>query len=60
LALKYHPEKNPEDQVAVEKFQQICEAYDVLSDGKHKFEGCHHFINLMCNTNLLLSFSRLQ
>ena len=33
LALKYHPERN-EDQVAVEKFKQIAEAYDVLSDSK--------------------------
>lgn len=34
LALKYHPEKNPNDQVAAEKFLQLCEAYDVLSDRK--------------------------
>jgi DnaJ-class molecular chaperone len=32
LALKYHPDKNPDDKVAREKFKRIQEAYDVLSD----------------------------
>jgi curved DNA-binding protein len=32
LALKYHPDKNPEDKAAEEKFKQINEAYAVLSD----------------------------
>lgn len=36
LALKYHPEKNSGDQVALEKFQQISEAYDVLSDARKR------------------------
>jgi DnaJ-class molecular chaperone len=32
LALKYHPDKNPDDKVAREKFKRAQEAYDVLSD----------------------------
>lgn len=36
LALKFHPEKNPNDQVALEKFKQISEAYDVLSDPRKR------------------------
>lgn len=32
LALKYHPDKNPGDKKAEEKFKQISEAYAVLSD----------------------------
>merc|ERR1711976_541732 len=36
LSLKYHPEKNVGDQVAAEKFKQVSEAYDVLSDPRKR------------------------
>ncbi len=32
LAVKYHPDKNPGDKAAEEKFKKITAAYDVLSD----------------------------
>jgi molecular chaperone DnaJ len=32
LALKYHPDKNPNDSEAEEKFKEAAEAYSVLSD----------------------------
>ena len=32
LALKYHPDKNPDDSSAEEKFKEAAEAYEVLSD----------------------------
>lgn len=36
LARKYHPDVNPNDKAAEEKFKEIQEAYDVLSDEKKR------------------------
>jgi molecular chaperone DnaJ len=36
LARKYHPDLNPGDKASEEKFKQIQEAYDVLSDTKKR------------------------
>ncbi len=32
LALKYHPDRNPDDREAEDKFKEAAEAYDVLRD----------------------------
>lgn len=36
LAMKYHPDRNPDDENAEEKFKEIQEAYDTLSDSKKR------------------------
>jgi len=36
LALKYHPDKNPGDKGAEEKFKEAAEAYDVLRDAEKR------------------------
>jgi len=36
LAIQYHPDKNPGDKAAEEKFKEATEAYEVLADDKKK------------------------
>ena len=36
LAMKYHPDRNPDDKEAEKKFKEAAEAYDVLSDSQKR------------------------
>ncbi|RKX83424.1 MAG: molecular chaperone DnaJ [Spirochaetes bacterium] len=36
LAIKYHPDKNPGDKTAEEKFKEATEAYEILADDKKR------------------------
>jgi len=36
VAMKYHPDKNPDDKAAEEKFKEAAEAYEILSDENKK------------------------
>lgn len=44
LALKYHPDKNPDDSSAEDKFKEAAEAYEVLSnaDKKSRYDQFGH------------------
>ena len=44
MALKFHPDRNPGDKEAEEKFKEAAEAYDILSndDKRHKYDQFGH------------------
>ncbi|MEE1207911.1 MAG: DnaJ domain-containing protein, partial [Muribaculaceae bacterium] len=44
MAIKYHPDKNPGDKDAEEKFKEAAEAYDVLSnpEKREKYDQFGH------------------
>jgi len=46
LAMKYHPDRNPDDPAAEEKFKEISYAYKILSDPeKRKHYDTHGNVN---------------
>ena len=45
LARKYHPDLNPNDKTAHQKFQQINEANEVLSDAEKRKKYDHKYKN---------------
>ena len=36
VAMKFHPDRNPDDKKAEEKFKEASEAYEILSDGQKR------------------------
>jgi len=42
MSLKWHPDKNPDDPSAVDKFTDVAAAYEVLSDAdtRRKYDRC--------------------
>ena len=47
LAQKYHPDRNPDDQSAEDKFKEVSEAYSVLSDRDKRadYDASRNYIN---------------
>lgn len=42
LAIVHHPDKNPDDEQAAERFKDIGEAYETLSDSQYVPVSPHH------------------
>lgn len=42
LAIKYHPDKNPNDKAAEDKFKEAAEAYEILSNPEKKQRYDHY------------------
>jgi molecular chaperone DnaJ len=36
LAMKFHPDRNPDDHEATDKFKEVKEAYEVLTDAQKR------------------------
>ena len=42
LAIKFHPDKNPDDHTAEDKFKEAAEAYEILSNPEKKQRYDHY------------------
>ena len=44
LAMQYHPDRNPDNKESAERFKEVCEAYEVLSDTdkRHRYDQYGH------------------
>ena len=54
MAIKYHPDKNPGDKVAEEKFKEAAAAYEVLSDENKKARYDQYMLRLRMDKEVMV------
>lgn len=59
LAMKYHPDRNPNNPTAEEKFKEIQHAYDILSDDFQRMQY-NNFLDKVAAENQFDHFSSQQ
>ena len=42
VAMQYHPDRNPGDKAAEEKFKEAAEAYEILNTSIERYENSEH------------------
>jgi DnaJ-class molecular chaperone len=63
LAMKYHPDRNPGDKKAEDKFKEVSEAYEVLKDPQKKAaynQYGHAAFSQGAGAGLLVAFQDLE
>ena len=60
-AMQYHPDRNPDDPKASEKFKEASEAYDILSNSE-KRASYDRFgnVNILCNNAGVASGAQIR
>ena len=58
LAMKYHPDRNPDDKSAEKKFREVTEAYDILKDNQKRATYDQFGHSAFTNSNVNVFFLR--
>ena len=54
LAMKFHPDRNPDDKTAEDRFKEVKEAYEMLSDAS-KREAYDRFGDVILRANIKIN-----